>query len=370
MLCPVCKKEYKEKVGVSSHLFKTKDKKHIDFVEKQNEIIDKAFYSDISCETLAERSDCWVRTTYICERWRRLPNYKERKSASNSRSLKKQWAEGKKKISPNFTNKGYKYNLSHNNTIDEETYNKIISFFNTTLSFKQIAKKVNCNPKTVRPAFIREFGENEYNKRVKRVRSNNIGGKNKIEHTNPELYEKVIQEFHGNKAIKTVSSELKVGTSAIVRAWKKEFGEQQYKNRVAKMLRIQRERAAKTLKKAKFLGSKNERLCLFLLEKALSYKIKHHDYAIVPKLEIDISIPEIKIAICWDGIGHRKPVFGQEPFERVNKNDRIREKTLKEKGWRHISVIDDGSYNPEFVKEKVESIIELIEDDWKGKLEI
>jgi len=50
MKLPVCNKKCNEKVGVSSHLFKTKDEKHFIFVEEQKQIAINAFYKDITCK--------------------------------------------------------------------------------------------------------------------------------------------------------------------------------------------------------------------------------------------------------------------------------------------------------------------------------
>lgn len=88
----------------------------------------------------------------------------------------------------------------------------------------------------------------------------------------------------------------------------------------------------------------------------------------MPRLEIDISIPDKKIAISWDGIGHRKPVFGEKAFKKVCKNDIKRDEVLKNTNWKYISVIDNGTFNPQFVEDKVKQIIELVNKEWEGKV--
>lgn len=372
MKCPVCGKEFNGKVGASSHLFKTKDKEHKKFVEYQKKLVRKAFYTNVSCEILATK--CWVSTAFICNIWKQIPGYKKRKSRMNSISLKCQHKGGKKKISKNFHGGNRKYKTNQGHTITQEIYDKIISFFDSDLNFKQISNLVGCDPKTVKSTFVREFGTEKYNNRTKIIRQKGYkksGISNSLKVKEPNKYKSIIKEFNGDKGIRTIAKKLKTSGNIIKNIWIEKFGKRAYEKRVAKMLWLQRIRAAKSLKKAKFLGSKNEIYCFNLLNDKYPGIVKHHDYNIVPRLEIDISIPSKKVAICWDGIGHRKPAFGNIPFEKVRKNDAIRDEILKNKGWFHISVIDDGSYDPVFVENKVNKIINLVETSYYiGKVEI
>lgn len=373
MKCPVCDRECNGKVGVSSHLFKAKDEKHFIFAENQRQMVKDAFYQDISCETLSKQENFWASVTFICDIWKQLPGYKERKSKINSEATIKKWKEGKLKINPNFTKRNTRYKLNRNDTISSETYNKIISFFDSNLSFKEISSQCDCDPKTVKPTFIREFGEEKYKGRVNRIRciSWEKGGEsNSLKTKDLEKYNLIIKEFASDKGLGTLSEELKTGTGTIKKIWIENFGREEFEKRVAKMFELQRERAAKSIKKAKFLGSKNEIYCYELLDNLYPFEVKHHDYSIVPKLEIDISFPFKNIAICWDGIGHRKPVFGIGPFEKACRNDITRSKILEEKGWKHISVIDNGAFNPKFVEQKVKEIVDLIDKDFQGKVVI
>jgi len=361
LYCPVCNCVCKNRSGISSHLFKTKNEAHINFIELQKKLVIEAFYQDISCTDLKNSGDCFVSTTFICEQWRKMPSYKERIGRMNSIIRKKQWREGLKTSSPHFTNKNYQYSFDHKHTISEETHIEIIKLFDSNLTTDQVASKISCDPKTVNTVWIKEFGEKQTKGRSKRIiklEKKKAGKSNSVKIKNPKKHQKIIEEFHGDKGLRTISEELKTGTGTIKKAWLESFGNKAYEKRVAKMLRLQQIRAAQSLEKARFLGSKNEILCYKLLKQSVSYEVKHHDYNIVPRLEIDISIPELKVAICWDGIGHRKPVYGIKPFNRVKKNDTIRERVLKEKGWRHIIIVDNGSFNPNFVQQNVDKILE------------
>jgi hypothetical protein len=370
--CPVCGGGCNGKAGVSSHLFKDKDLDHRRFVEWQNHIIDEAFSTDISCEFLAARDDCWVSTNYICERWKRLPGYKERKSRINTICRKREWQHGQRQVPKGFTNAGQPYDLDKKTTISREQHDQIVVLFTSDLGATQIAEQIGCNRKTVLGTFVREFGTQAAKERGRRLNSltaKAVVEASKIENSNPELADRIADAFHGDEGMKTVNARLGGGSMAIRRIWLERFGQAAYDERCAKLLRLQRERAAKTLDKARFAGSQNEILChKFLVEKLPGLEVIHHDYSVVPRLELDITIPSVKVAITWDGVGHRKPAFGEKAFRRVCANDKRREAVLAEKGWRHISVVDEGGYNPTFTGCMVDEIIALLEEeDWTGK---
>ncbi len=369
--CPVCGEKYNGKIGISSHLFKDKDLDHRRFVAQQNAMIDGMFSTDVSCETLAAADTCWASTTYICERWRKLPGYKERKSRMDSLRMRREWQNGQRKVPKGFTNAGQPYDLDKGTTINREQHDQIVALFGSDFGAARIAQQVGCNPKTVNATFIREFGQQATGERGQRLHSLTCGkavaGHNRIDPTS-ERGKVILDAFRGDEGIRTISARLDVGTTAIVRLWKLEFGQEAYEARCARLMRLQRERAAKTLDKARFAGSKNEILCHRLLAEKLSgTEVVHHDYSVVPRLELDITIPEMMVAITWDGVGHRKPAFGETAFRKVLANDRRRETILVEKAWRHISVVDEGGHDPAFVARMVDGILGLLPIAWTGK---
>jgi len=371
MKCPVCGKSCHGKVGISSHVFKTKDEAHLEFVRRQNVLVDGAFFRNISCGDLAGSRECHVSVAYICERWQKIPGYKERKSRMNSSRMLGEWKKGQRKVPPSFTNKGAEYDLGKKTTISQKQHDKIVSLFESDKSIAGIAKEVSCDRKTVRSVFLREFGSQKTKSRGKKMASatclRTVAGKNKVP-ADSGLGKAIVDSFCGNEGIRSVAKRLGTGTGVVVRIWKHAFGADGYKRRCARMRKIQRERASKSLRVAKFLGSKNERLCHRVLsEKIPGTNVIHHDYSIVCGLEIDISIPEMKVAISWDGPGHRRPVFGRRAFGRTLKNDRRRDHALRSIGWRHISIIDEGRHNPPFVKHAVDLIIGKLGGKWSGK---
>jgi len=78
---------------------------------------------------------------------------------------------------------------------------------------------------------------------------------------------------------------------------------------------------------------------------------------------VDITIPELKIAIEWDGPLHREPIFGDEHLAQVQANDKAKDYLLKSRGWKVIRVIDDcpdGNSMKKYVKEKCRSTVRNI----------
>jgi transposase-like protein len=116
--------------------------------------------------------------------------------------------------------------------------------------------------------------------------------------------------------------------------------------------------AFKGMQKAGCLGSKNERLCHQLLkEKFPHLKIIHHDTSIYPGKEIDITIPEKRIAIEWQGIFHRKPIYGERHMKTIKISDKQKRTFFKNRSWQLVEIEDDGSYNPNFVNERVNELV-------------
>ena len=84
--------------------------------------------------------------------------------------------------------------------------------------------------------------------------------------------------------------------------------------------------------------------CLFLNKKVL-FEFKHPEI-IYPrtgrKLELDIFIPDRKLAIEIQGAQHYRPAWGgQEEFENIKKRDRFKRKSCKQLNIRLIEIRDD-----------------------------
>jgi AraC-like DNA-binding protein len=546
MLCPVCSKEFVKKSEVSRHLFKMKsDKAHLNFVRKQSELINKAFYEEITSKQLSEHNDCYVSNAYINTRWKKLPGFEERKlrmkSLGNKRKTKikegtHEYNDIISLFSSDLTIKQIAYDFKsesciirgifvrkfgkltvrerslrvrRSNCLDNkmDLCNKIKSLFISDLTIRQISKKLNCDCRTVRNTFIKEFGEKVSRKRISRIAqlsrnkikskskgilvnkikplftsdltikqiasnlkcslniihdtfvkefgkqavrerdsrmkvlrckrerkeiknnlinngdyskikslfvsdlsikqishdfgyddkvisrifaeefgeqavrirgrkiwAESIKGRNlrlKPEYKRPCLIPKLKKAFNGQEGMREMAEKFNISRPSIKRIWIEIFGKDAFKERCRKMMEVQRRHAARSLEIASFIGSKNERLCYRYLKEIFGNRnIQHHDYDIVPYLEIDISIPSQKIAITWDGPWHRKPISGEKELNLSLRNDARREKILAEKGWRHISVVDNGGHNPKFVRRIVDEFMDIVDMEWDGKKEL
>ena len=71
----------------------------------------------------------------------------------------------------------------------------------------------------------------------------------------------------------------------------------------------------------------------------------------IPPFEVDVTLPEKKIAIEYDGVFYHS---SDEQKER----DEQKEKLLAEKGWKLLRVVDDG-LSLEQVKEKAREVVGL-----------
>lgn len=77
-------------------------------------------------------------------------------------------------------------------------------------------------------------------------------------------------------------------------------------------------------------------------------KIVYSDRSVIPPFEIDVTLPERKVAIEYDGVFYHSS-------EEQKKRDEEKEKLLAEKGWKLIRVLDDG-LSLEQVREKAREI--------------
>ena len=63
----------------------------------------------------------------------------------------------------------------------------------------------------------------------------------------------------------------------------------------------------------------------------------------------------------WDGIGHFKPIFGENIFKQVVYRDKFKLVSLKEKGWNCFVVKDlNSKIKKDFMDEKFEELKNLI----------
>lgn len=112
-----------------------------------------------------------------------------------------------------------------------------------------------------------------------------------------------------------------------------------------------------------YQGSKNENLVASLLTSE-GFRIEQRASAGIPgrQFEIDIGIPEKRVAIEWDGATHFLPIYGEEHLEKVLAKDAAKNRLLIGAGWHVIRCRDySTSSTKAFCKRAVLQIKEAIE---------
>lgn len=88
-----------------------------------------------------------------------------------------------------------------------------------------------------------------------------------------------------------------------------------------------------------------------------------NDKKICQGFELDIAIPELKLAIEWNGIFHREPIYGFAKLASIQKNDSLKRKILKELKWTIITIEDIDSKKPlQYSKLALDKISKIIKD--------
>jgi len=102
-------------------------------------------------------------------------------------------------------------------------------------------------------------------------------------------------------------------------------------------------------KQAVLNRSKGEAYLAELLKN--NYKVRQSVWDLIKGYEIDIFLPDQKVAISYNGAVHIRPIYGQARLNQVINRDRYRDKKLKELGFKHIVIEDNGKFNKERVEE-------------------
>lgn len=97
-----------------------------------------------------------------------------------------------------------------------------------------------------------------------------------------------------------------------------------------------------------------------IIKKFPKLNVIRNDRIILNGLELDIYLPELKIAIEWNGVFHYKDVHKNKKLELIKNKDLLKEQMCKELGI-NLIVIKDLTSNKKFILEKVNEIVSYIE---------
>jgi hypothetical protein len=89
-------------------------------------------------------------------------------------------------------------------------------------------------------------------------------------------------------------------------------------------------------------GNRISKLEIFLQEHLSGYKFDYNNRKICNGLELDIFIPELKLAFEISGIVHYKPIYGEEKFNKIIEKDKLKMKLCINKNI-NLIVIKDNS---------------------------
>jgi len=112
--------------------------------------------------------------------------------------------------------------------------------------------------------------------------------------------------------------------------------------------------------KRKSRRSKIEKQFYNLLVKEFpNLNILPNDKTMLDGLEVDVAIPELKLAIEWNGIVHFKPIYGQTKLDKVQHKDAEKLKIASNKNI-NLIVIPDLVSNDKILKKAFDDVKNII----------
>lgn len=112
--------------------------------------------------------------------------------------------------------------------------------------------------------------------------------------------------------------------------------------------------------------SKAERVLTTALHEAYpDWTISENDRTVLNGLELDIYIPEIRLAIEWNGVFHYEPIHGIGHLDKIMKKDNIKIEKCREIGVELIIICDRTSHDA-FIRETVAALIEQLRPLYKA----
>lgn len=76
--------------------------------------------------------------------------------------------------------------------------------------------------------------------------------------------------------------------------------------------------------------------------------------------DADVIIPNLKIAIHWNGIWHYKKVREKHNLEQVQRRDKIKASIIRKKGYLSFVIKDMGGFNPQKVQMEFKRFLDFV----------
>lgn len=119
-------------------------------------------------------------------------------------------------------------------------------------------------------------------------------------------------------------------------------------------------------------GSKSENSVAALLEEQ-GFNVIQRSREFTPggQFEIDIALPDHKLAIEWDGATHFMPIYGEDRLAVVQEKDKRKDEMLIDNGWTVIRCRDMSSgYSRAFCTRTVDAILMIMKNGPHNKVHI
>jgi len=368
IVCPVCNKNCVSLGKLSSHMMNSYlESLHSEFIKKQDEKIREIYvnnlYINFIIEEIVLEHSLICSPTYVRNIFKTFSDYKEKLSVKRSNDTSDQYYDGRRAVPTSFNN-GWKLTKENGGKryIEKEKYDKIIELYNSKLTQKEVSEMMCCKCDTIHKIWVKSFGESEVHIRNMNARSI------KIIKLTPQIKTELNNLFYEDVPKAEIAKRFEISGESVSGYYKTTFSKEERKER---QQRLQKYAIRKSLiacgKKGK-TGSQPENYCFDLLCQKINEKVIHHDFDLCPPYEIDISIPSLKTVISWDGPFHRSPFFGQKALDKTQRRDCDKIARILKNGWNIIVVEDNNSkFDPTFVENKVDKIIDLLNSNWRGK---
>lgn len=73
--------------------------------------------------------------------------------------------------------------------------------------------------------------------------------------------------------------------------------------------------------------------------------------------DADVILPDLKVAVHWNGPWHYKKLTKQHSVKQVQNRDKLKSVNVERAGYNNYVIRDDGKHNPSFVKEEFEKFL-------------